>query len=39
MKDVQSPVRASCMTENWLSLSIFTQMLQQNRLPEAFGLI
>ncbi|WP_021170990.1 hypothetical protein SOV_32120 [Sporomusa ovata DSM 2662] len=36
-RDVKSPVRASDLTTNWISLSFFKQTTYRKRLPEALG--
>lgn len=35
--DVKSPVRASNLSTNWISLSFFKQITYRIQLPEALG--
>jgi hypothetical protein len=36
-RDVKSPVRASNLSTNWISLSLFKQTTYRIHLPEALG--
>lgn len=37
MQDVKSPVRASVLDKNWISMPIFKQTAYRKQLPEALG--
>lgn len=36
-RDVKSPVRASNLSTNWISLPFFKQITYRKQLPEALG--
>lgn len=36
-RDVQSPIRASNRSTNWIVLSFFRHIIYRNQLPEALG--